>query len=192
MSDLIRSARRRAGLTGTELADRLGVSVAAVSQMERSERDGRIQIHTLERALDAMGERLQFAAKPQSPLDAYAPESVTKELNKALDSRDTAFALRLLTRAASVVRENAHSFEQAELEYRPSELADRRWEQLFRALYGDALPAERRPTWALPERLDRRWYVSQFAPLRERAKESTPQRLRELNIFIDERSLTRA
>jgi transcriptional regulator with XRE-family HTH domain len=190
MSDLIRTTREQLGLTGADLAKRLGVTVGAVSQMERSEREGRIKLDTLERALEAMGRRLSIGASPDSPYANYTPAAVTDQVNDALDERDGSYALRLITHAASVVKAEPDRLTDAELRTRPSRIQDARWEQLFRAIYGDAIPKGRRPEWATPARLNRRWYVSRFAPLREKAKTSTPDRLRALNIYVDANSLS--
>ncbi|GAA1752126.1 helix-turn-helix domain-containing protein [Agromyces humatus] len=190
MSDLIRTTRAELGLTGADLAERLGVTVGAIPQLERSEREGRIKLDTLERALGAMGRRLSIAASPNSPYAAYTPEAVTDQVNDALDEDDGSYALRLISHAASVLKDEPGKFTDAELRSRPSQIKDARWEQLFRAVYGDAIPEERRPEWATAAKLGRRWYVSRFPPLREKAKTSTPDRLRELNIYIDANSLS--
>lgn len=190
MSDLIRTTRDELGLTGAELAARLGVTVGAISQMERSEREGSVKLETLDRALGAMGRRLSIATAPATAYVDYTPAAVTDQVNDALDDRDSSYALRLITHAASVLRDDADKLSDDELRDRPSQIKDPRWEQFFRALYGDAIPAERRPEWATPSRLNRRWYVSRFAPLREKAKTSTPERLRDLNIYIDANSLS--
>lgn len=190
MSDLIRTTREGLGLTGADLAGRLGVTVGAISQMERSEREGRIRLDTLERALEAMGRRLSIGTSPDSPYADYTPAALTDQVNDALDERDGSYALRLITHAASVLKEDAGKLTDAELRTRPSQIKDDRWEQLFRAVYGDAIPEQRRPDWAAPARLNRRWYVSRFAPLREKAKTSTPERLRQLNIYLDANSLS--
>lgn len=192
MADLIRTTRERSGLTGTGLAERLGITVGAVSQMERSEREGTIKLETLDRALAAMGRRLTMSTIPSSPFVEFLPDAVTGQMNAALDEHDGSYALRVLTHAASIVRQHADEFSDADLDTRASSLKDPRWEQLFQAVYGDAIPESRRPAWAAPTKLSRRWYVSRFAPLRERAKLATPARLRALNIFIDERSLSTA
>lgn len=189
MSDLIRSSREQLGLTGAQLAERLGVTVGAVSQLERSERAGSIKIESLERALSALGRRLTIGTTERSPYAAFTPAAVTDEVNTALDRGDGSYALRLITHAADVVKKAGDRFSDEDLQDRPSEIKDRRWEQLFRAVYGAAIAPARRPSWTTAMRLPRRWYVSRFAPLRERAKTSTPPRLRELNIYIDERSL---
>ena len=61
MSGTIRQARKAQGLTLRELADRLGVSAAAVSQMEKSEADETIKLATLRRAHEALGSGLTVA-----------------------------------------------------------------------------------------------------------------------------------
>jgi transcriptional regulator with XRE-family HTH domain len=190
MSDLIRTTREELGLTGSDLAKRLGVTSGAISQMERSEREGRIKLDTLERALEAMGRRLSIGSSPDSPYSDYTPAALTDQINDALDERDGSYALRLITHAASVLKDEPDKLTDAQLRTRPSQIKDGRWEQLFRAVYGDAIPQERRPEWAKPARLNRRWYVSRFAPLREKAKISTPESLRKLNIYLDANSLS--
>lgn len=190
MSNLIQTARREAGVSNGELARRLGVTPGAVSQLERSERDGSIRWESLERALAELGRRPILSMTSTRDGTAYDAESVTDAINGALDEGDETFALRLLTRAVHAVRARPSAAGDPYL--RSSRVRDRRWEALFGAVYGDALPPESRPAWAYPRPLARRWYVSRFEPLRERAKTTTPQRLRDLNIFLDARSLERA
>lgn len=194
MGDLIRTSRSRAGLTGAQLAERLGITVGAVSHMERSERRGTIQLDTLRRALAAMGQDLRLDVVATDPYAPFTPANVTDEINQAIDDDRPELALRLVTHAARMIAENPERFSRESLEHRPSEIGDHRWEQLFRALIDDAIPKDRaRPSWADPTRLPRAWYpFGQYASLKRRANESTPERLRKLNIMIDERSLSRA
>lgn len=63
MSDaarLVRDARRHAGLTQAELAERLGTTQSAVAKLERP--DANPTVRTLERAVGATGHRLQLIA----------------------------------------------------------------------------------------------------------------------------------
>jgi transcriptional regulator with XRE-family HTH domain len=60
---LIRTARREAKLTQAQLGERLGVTQAAVAHLER--RGANPTIKTLERALQAMGHRLDLDATPR-------------------------------------------------------------------------------------------------------------------------------
>lgn len=190
MSNLIQANRQRLGVTGAELARRLGITQGAISQLEKSEREGTIRVESLERALAAMGGRLQYSVTEERPLGRYAAEAVTDEINAALDSGDEAYAFRVLTRAAQVVKQRGDELGDHELS-RQSVIKDPKWESLFAAVYGQAIPRTEKPGWAMPRRLSRPWFVSQFEPLRERAKTSTPPELRELNIFVDARSLSR-
>jgi transcriptional regulator with XRE-family HTH domain len=62
---LLADARRRAGLTQAELAKRLGISQAAVAQLERSDANPRLA--TLDRALRATGTELVVSTRPRRP-----------------------------------------------------------------------------------------------------------------------------
>jgi transcriptional regulator with XRE-family HTH domain len=62
---LIREARRDAGLTQGELARRLGTTQSAVARLERPGSNPRVD--TLDRALRAMGRRLEVAAPTYQP-----------------------------------------------------------------------------------------------------------------------------
>lgn len=191
MSNLIHTSRTELGVSNAELARRIGVTPGAVSQLERSEREGTIRWNSLERALSALGRRPQVRVVEALPGADYGAEAITNAINRALDSGDETFALRLLTRAAQVVRESPVE-RHDEMATRWSRIADPQWEVLFGAVYGAALAIKHKPGWAYPARLPRRWYVSQFPALRERARHTTPEALRALNIYLDERSLARA
>lgn len=191
MSNLIQTARIERGVSNAELAARLGVTPGAVSQLERSERDGSIRWESLERALGALGRRPRVELEEPAVGTDYRAEAITDAINGALDAGDDDFALRILTRAAQAVR-SAQPSRADEYARRASKIKDARWETLFGAVYGEALEVDPKPEWARPRPLAKPWYVSRYPSLRERAKVSTPPWLRELNILIDERSLTRA
>jgi len=59
--ELLHHVRRRRGLTQAELARRAGTSQPVVSAYEHGRRDP--TFHTLERLIDAAGERLQIGAR---------------------------------------------------------------------------------------------------------------------------------
>lgn len=88
----IKRARISRGITVRELAKRLGVTPGAVSQMERSEAKGTIQLGTLRRALGAMGvtdevivvgDRPHEASYPPAPFERRE-DRVTYELHRAV------------------------------------------------------------------------------------------------------------
>jgi transcriptional regulator with XRE-family HTH domain len=62
-SVLVRSARKRAGLTQAELAERAGVTQSVIARLERG--GGNPTFLTLERVLHAAGHRLELSAVHQ-------------------------------------------------------------------------------------------------------------------------------
>ncbi len=62
---LLADARRRAGLTQADLAQRLAISQAAVAQLEQPESNPRVA--TLDRALRAAGVELVLSTRPRQP-----------------------------------------------------------------------------------------------------------------------------
>jgi transcriptional regulator with XRE-family HTH domain len=62
-ASLLRDARRRAGLTQADLAERLGVSQAAVARLESPRANPTVD--TLDKALWATGHRLALDAPPR-------------------------------------------------------------------------------------------------------------------------------
>ncbi|MDR4307932.1 mobile mystery protein A [Chelatococcus sambhunathii] len=65
----IKAIREALGMTATQLAGRLGVSQATVSNLEKSEGRGAIQLATLRRAAEAMNCTLVYAFIPNEPLE---------------------------------------------------------------------------------------------------------------------------
>lgn len=61
---LIRDARKQAGLTQTELAERAGTTQPVIARAERS--DTNPTLETLERLLAAAGYELELRARPRS------------------------------------------------------------------------------------------------------------------------------
>lgn len=64
-STLVRSARVRAGLTQVQLAERLGVSQAAVARLEDPTTNPTLA--TLDDAMRATGHRLRLSMEPSAP-----------------------------------------------------------------------------------------------------------------------------
>jgi transcriptional regulator with XRE-family HTH domain len=70
----VRTIREGLGLSGSELGVRLGVSQPRISQIERAELDGTLQLGTLERVAAAMHCELRYAFIPKEPLEGLAQE----------------------------------------------------------------------------------------------------------------------
>ena len=70
-SGWLRAVREALGMSARALGHRLGVTGQAVSAMESSEVEGRIQLETLQRAADAMGCELVYAIVPKTSLEEF-------------------------------------------------------------------------------------------------------------------------
>lgn len=65
-SDWIRAMRLQLGIKGFQLAERLGVSAARVSVLEKDETRGAVTLKMMERAAKAMGCRFEYRIVPLS------------------------------------------------------------------------------------------------------------------------------
>jgi predicted DNA-binding mobile mystery protein A len=65
----VRAIREALGMSAQDLAERMGVAQPTMTRIEASERTGRIQLDTLERAADALGCDLVYALVPRKSLE---------------------------------------------------------------------------------------------------------------------------
>ena len=63
-SDWIRSMRKKQGLKGFQLADRMQVSAARISVLEKDEMRGAVTLKMMERAAKAMGCKFEYRIVP--------------------------------------------------------------------------------------------------------------------------------
>jgi transcriptional regulator with XRE-family HTH domain len=73
---LLREARRRAGLTQSQLAERLGTTQAAVARLERP--GANPTISTLQRAVNAAGQHLDARLVPSSVDDTLIASNLRR------------------------------------------------------------------------------------------------------------------
>ena len=73
-SGWVRAIREALGMSAKDLAGRRGVAQSTITRIENSERTGRIQLDTLERAAEALGCELVYALVPRKPLEAIVDE----------------------------------------------------------------------------------------------------------------------
>jgi predicted DNA-binding mobile mystery protein A len=64
----IRATRDALGMSGTELARRMGIAPQTLAQIEKNETSGSIRLETLERAARALNADLVYAVVPRIPL----------------------------------------------------------------------------------------------------------------------------
>src|SRR3981081_1654363 len=65
----IRAIRNALGMSGRQLAARLGVRPQSIDAMEKSEARGKISLETLQRAADALDCTLVYALAPKTSLE---------------------------------------------------------------------------------------------------------------------------
>jgi len=197
MSDLIRSARSRLGLTIYDVAERLGVTAGAVSQLENSERSGTIKLASLERALEALGERLHTATTPSTMAQKHlmSARTAADAIAEELQSADQAAALRLMSQALDHFNQVSSENEISDFLKRPSPIADERWDTLLATAV--AWQAMRRgitpPAWTRKPALVGEWVPGPRADYSpeyvEFLKSSAEQLFLERGIIIRERDL---
>lgn len=97
-SVLVRNARKSAGLTQTELAERAGVTQSVIARLERG--GGNPTFLTLERVLHAAGHRLELSAVHQG-LRTVDETLIQQQL--ALSSAERVRALDALVGTANIL-----------------------------------------------------------------------------------------
>jgi predicted DNA-binding mobile mystery protein A len=102
----VRAIRDALGMSGVQLAARLGVAPQTVEQIEKSEAGGTVQMNTLRRAAAALDCTLVYALVPRTSLE------------NAVRSRARALALRDLDRVGHTMKLEAQGVDAAGLEGR--------------------------------------------------------------------------
>ena len=101
-----RAIRDALGMSGVQLAARLGVRPQTVEAIEKSEAGGTIQLNTLRRAAEALDCTLVYALVPRTSLD------------DAVKQRARKIAMRDLKRVTHTMRLEAQGTDDADLEAR--------------------------------------------------------------------------
>lgn len=102
----IRAIRDAIGMTGTQLAKRLGVRPQTVEDLEKAEANGTITLHTLRRAAEALECKVVYAIVPRTSLE----DAVQKRARK--------IALRDLKQINHTMKLEAQQTGDADLEQR--------------------------------------------------------------------------
>jgi predicted DNA-binding mobile mystery protein A len=102
----IRAIRDALGMTGVQLANRIGVRPQTVEAIEKSEASGSIQLSTLRRAAEALDCTLVYGLVPNSSLE------------EAVNQRARKIAIRDLKRVAHTMKLEAQETGDAGMEER--------------------------------------------------------------------------
>lgn len=73
----VRALRDALGLTGAQLARRIGIRPASLSELEKNEAKGAITLATLRRAAEALDCTLVYALVPNKSLETMVKEAAT-------------------------------------------------------------------------------------------------------------------
>jgi predicted DNA-binding mobile mystery protein A len=95
----VRAIRDALGLTGAQLARRLNIRPASLSELEKNEASGRITLATLKRAAEALDCTFVYALVPKRSL-----EKTVEEAAKAAAQKELAAALYTMELEAQGVR----------------------------------------------------------------------------------------
>ena len=95
----VRAIRNALGLTGAQLARRLGIRPASLSELEKNEATGRITLATLKRAAEALDCTLVYALVPKQSL-----EKTVEDAAKAAAQKELVAALHTMELEAQGVR----------------------------------------------------------------------------------------
>jgi predicted DNA-binding mobile mystery protein A len=98
----IRAIRDALGMSGADLARRLGVSQPTITQLERSETAGTIQLETLRRVATAMDCRLVYALVPNGSLDEIVRRRAHSVAERELAATDQSMRLEAQTPPAEL------------------------------------------------------------------------------------------
>ena len=93
----VRAIRDALGMTGADLASRLGVAQPTIAQLEKSEAAGTIQLDTLRRAAAAMDCALVYALVPNGSLDEIVRRRARTVAERELAATDQSMRLEAQT-----------------------------------------------------------------------------------------------
>lgn len=120
----IKTMRKALGMSGTQLARRMGVSRAQISQSERNELAGRITLKTLQSAADAMGGRLVYTFVPYGKIEALVASRAREKAKQLVKRTNVQMALEGQSLDADRLRFEVERIEQELLTTMPADLWD--------------------------------------------------------------------
>jgi len=82
----LRAVRDALGMTTAQLGRRLGVSQPRIVELEQAEVSGKVTLHSLQRAAEALGCRLVYALVPEKPLGETVQKRAELVANRQLAS----------------------------------------------------------------------------------------------------------
>ncbi len=93
----LRTVRHALGMSGPQLAERLGVTKARVSKAEKDELVGGVTLKTMQNMAEAMGCRFVYAVVPEQKVEEVIKERAQKKAREQVKSASTHMALESQT-----------------------------------------------------------------------------------------------
>ncbi|MET0091013.1 MAG: mobile mystery protein A [Candidatus Thiodiazotropha sp.] len=116
----LRTARKALGMSGAQLARRLGVTRAMVSNTERAEQDGGVTLKTLQNMAQAMDCRLVYAIIPEQEIEAILQARAYKKAREQVMAAGVQMALEAQTLSQDKLDEQVQRLAREILEKRGS------------------------------------------------------------------------
>ena len=91
----LRTVRKALGMSGAQLARRLGVSRARITNLEQAERKGAVTIKSMEAAAEAMGCRFIYAVVPVQSVEDAVRQQAERKANAIVRRASTHMALEM-------------------------------------------------------------------------------------------------
>lgn len=107
----LRTLRKALGMSGAQLARRLGVSRAQVAQSEKNELSGAVTLRTLQNMAEAMGGRVVYTIVPNESIETLLGRQANEKARQLMSRIDTHMALE-----NQLLDSERHKFELQRLE----------------------------------------------------------------------------
>lgn len=120
----VRTVRKALGMTGTQLAKRLGVTKAAVYQAERRELDGEVTIKHMQSLANGLGCRFVYAIVPDTSVENAIRVRARKKATAIVGRADVHMALEQQALATSRNREEVERIVEELVRRPPPDLWD--------------------------------------------------------------------
>jgi len=92
-SGWLRMLRHSLGMSGTQLAKRLGVTKARISKVEQDELTASVTLKTMQKMAQAMNCRFVYAMVPQNDIDSIIKDRACEKANKQINRASIQMAL---------------------------------------------------------------------------------------------------
>tara|TARA_R110002072_G_scaffold11196_2_gene50979 strand:+ start:140544 stop:141002 length:459 start_codon:yes stop_codon:yes gene_type:complete len=93
----LKTMRKALGMSGSQLARRLGVSRSQIAQSERNELSGAVTLRTLQNAAEAMGGRLVYTIVPAGKIETLIAKRAREKAQQLVSRANVHMALESQT-----------------------------------------------------------------------------------------------